>query len=125
MASPSPLPFDGEQAQAGQCWTRVAKAVDRRSARFSGRTPYPSLNIVESPFFDGHGIRRAFLPEPRTITPPTMGTVLNNLIDIGVHETAHQWWFASVGNNQALEPWLDEALATYSERLFYEKNYRR
>jgi aminopeptidase N len=51
------------------------------------------------------------------------GTVLNNLIDIGVHETAHQWWFGLVGNDQAMEPWLDEALATYSERLFYEQNY--
>ena len=26
-------------------------------------------------------------------------------------------------NDQAMEPWLDEALATYSERLFYEQNY--
>jgi aminopeptidase N len=49
--------------------------------------------------------------------------VLNNLVDIAVHETAHQWWFGAVGNDQALEPWLDEALATYSERLFYEQNY--
>ena len=57
------------------------------------------------------------------ITPSENGTVLNNLIDIAVHETAHQWWFGSVGNDQALEPWLDEALATYSERLFYEQNY--
>ncbi len=38
---------------------------------------------------------------------------------IGVHETAHQWWYARVANDQALEPWLDEALATYSEYLFY------
>jgi aminopeptidase N len=28
-----------------------------------------------------------------------------------------------VGNDQAYEPWLDEALATYSERLFYERYY--
>jgi len=28
------------------------------------------------------------------------GTVLNNLIDIAVHETAHQWWFGLVGNDQ-------------------------
>jgi aminopeptidase N len=51
------------------------------------------------------------------------GTVLNDLIDIAVHETAHQWWYGSVSNDQALEPWLDEALATFSERLFYERNY--
>jgi aminopeptidase N len=51
------------------------------------------------------------------------GTPANYLAIIAVHETAHQWWFAQVGNDQALEPWLDEALCTYSERLFYERQY--
>lgn len=37
-----------------------------------------------------------------------------------MHETAHQWWYARVGSDQAQDPWLDEALATYSELLFYE-----
>ncbi len=36
------------------------------------------------------------------------------------HEISHQWFFSLVGNNQAMEPWLDEAFATYSEALFYE-----
>ena len=36
---------------------------------------------------------------------------------------AHQWWYSLVGNDSATEPWLDEALATYSERIFYENNY--
>ena len=39
---------------------------------------------------------------------------------IAAHETAHQWWFGLVGTDQANQPWLDEALATYSERLFNE-----
>ena len=43
------------------------------------------------------------------------------LIAIAVHETAHQWWFAQVHNDQAVHPWLDESLATYSEYLFYEQ----
>jgi aminopeptidase N len=51
------------------------------------------------------------------------GTVQNNLVSIGVHEIAHQWWFALVGNDQALEPWLDEALCTYSEWIFYKHTY--
>ena len=37
------------------------------------------------------------------------------------HEVSHQWFFSLVGNNQALQPWLDESLATYSESLFYER----
>jgi aminopeptidase N len=34
------------------------------------------------------------------------------------HEVAHQWWYAVVGNDQAREPWLDEALAEASTRLW-------
>jgi len=30
------------------------------------------------------------------------------------HEVAHQWWYGLVGNHTVREPWLDEALATYS-----------
>jgi len=51
------------------------------------------------------------------------GGVRNNLSTIAIHETAHQWWYGAIGNNQAVEPWLDEALATYSEHIFFENNY--
>ncbi|MGE5378913.1 MAG: M1 family metallopeptidase [Bacteroidota bacterium] len=50
-------------------------------------------------------------------------TPKNYLVIIAAHETAHQWWFDGVGNDQAMEPWLDEALATYSERIYYETVY--
>ena len=36
-----------------------------------------------------------------------------------IHETAHQWWYSVVGNDQVDEPWLDEALANYSTALYY------
>jgi aminopeptidase N len=45
------------------------------------------------------------------------------LISIAVHETAHQWWYAQVANDQALEPWLDEALCTFSELVYYDALY--
>jgi hypothetical protein len=47
-------------------------------------------------------------------------TPKNYLVIIAAHETAHQWWFDAVADDQAIEPWLDEALCTYSERIFYE-----
>jgi len=31
------------------------------------------------------------------------------------HETAHQWFYSLVGNDQARDPWLDEGLATWTE----------
>ena len=49
-------------------------------------------------------------------------TAENNLTILIPHELSHQWFYSQVGNNQAMEPWLDEALATYSEALYYE-NY--
>ncbi|MBK9924353.1 MAG: M1 family metallopeptidase [Anaerolineales bacterium] len=47
-------------------------------------------------------------------------TPKNYLVIIAAHETAHAWWFDAVADDQALEPWLDETLATYSERVYYE-----
>jgi aminopeptidase N len=37
---------------------------------------------------------------------------------IVAHETAHEWWHALVGNDPVREPWLDEALATYSVAVY-------
>jgi hypothetical protein len=34
---------------------------------------------------------------------------------LAVHELAHQWFYAQVGNNQARDPWIDEAFATWTE----------
>ncbi len=33
------------------------------------------------------------------------------------HETAHMYFYGLVGNNQARDPWLDEAFATYAQAL--------
>lgn len=51
------------------------------------------------------------------------GTPTGYLVVITVHEVAHQWWYARVGNDAALYPWLDEALATYSEYIFIEEYF--
>lgn len=34
------------------------------------------------------------------------------------HETAHQWWYALVGNNECEEGYIDEGLTEYSTALF-------
>jgi aminopeptidase N len=36
---------------------------------------------------------------------------------VAVHETAHQYFYAMLGNSQAQHPWLDEAFAQYAEQL--------
>lgn len=42
--------------------------------------------------------------------------------EVIIHETAHQWWYGIVGNNQIENAWQDEGLAEYSTTLFYENN---
>ena len=48
------------------------------------------------------------------------GTPANYLTYVSIHAAAHQWWFDQAGNDQAMDPWLDESLATYSELLYFE-----
>jgi len=64
---------------------------------------YDGLVFLSSDFYDQYG-----------------GSARSNMVSIGVHEIAHNWWFGLVGNDQALEPWLDEAMSVYSEHIFYE-----
>ncbi len=40
-----------------------------------------------------------------------------------VHETAHQWWYGVVGNDQIDQAWLDESFASYSEVIYMAENY--
>jgi len=49
----------------------------------------------------------------------------HDLIATVVHETAHQWWYHVVGNDQVRTPWLDESFARMNELQFYEKYYPR
>jgi hypothetical protein len=84
--------------------------------------PYlrPSLSVVEADFLDGMEYSGLYFLS-RGFYDLYDGSQRGYLTAIAAHETAHQWWFDLVGNDQALEPWLDEALCTYMERLFYER----
>jgi hypothetical protein len=41
----------------------------------------------------------------------------DEIAELVAHELAHQWTYALVGNNQARDPWLDEAFATFGEAV--------
>jgi aminopeptidase N len=86
--------------------------------------PYPhsSLSLVEGQFPDGMEYDGLFFLGQEYFAAYD-GTPRNYLTALAVHETAHQWWYGLAGSDQALEPWLDEAWATYSELLFYEAVY--
>ena len=84
--------------------------------------PYPRqlMSVVEADFLDGMEYDGMYFLS-NGFYNLYQGTPGEYLVAIAAHETAHQWFYALVGNDQALEPWLDEALCTYSERLYYEQ----
>ncbi len=113
--------FPGHRVAGEAALQAVANALSIYSERFAPY-PYATLAMVESEFPDGmeyHGL--FFLGQE--YFAGYAGDARGYLTAIAVHETAHQWWYGLVGNDPALEPWLDEALATYSELLFYERVY--
>jgi hypothetical protein len=82
----------------------------------------PSMSLVEADFLDGMEFQGLYFLS-KGFYNLYDGTVKGYLTMIAVHETAHQWWYASVADDQEADPWLDEAFATYSERLYYEHFY--
>ncbi|UCC65409.1 MAG: M1 family metallopeptidase [Anaerolineae bacterium] len=87
-----------------------------------GPYPHAELVVVEAVFPDGMEYDGLYFLGGEYYAAYA-GSPQGYLTAIAAHETAHQWWYGLVSNDQALEPWLDEALAIYSERLFYERLY--
>jgi hypothetical protein len=110
------FPYDKLAAQ--EALKNTADALQLYSNLF---VPYPhaSLSIVEADFLDGMEYDGLFFLS-RGFYDLYDGTPKGYLTFIAAHETAHQWWYGLVGNDQALEPWIDEALCTYMEYVNYE-----
>jgi len=84
-----------------------------------GPYPHTTLSAVQADFLDGMEYDGLYFLS-RAFYNIYSDSPADYLIAIATHETAHQWWYALIGNNQALEPWLDEALCTYMEHIYYE-----
>ncbi|MFL6238716.1 MAG: M1 family aminopeptidase [Actinomycetes bacterium] len=83
----------------------ISNAVRDHVQRF-GPFPFARLNIPVVP--DVHG----GIEYPGEIY---LGT--RQLDATPSHEVAHEWFYGLVGDDQARDPWLDEAFATYVEAL--------
>jgi hypothetical protein len=80
------------------------RSITELSKHF-GPYPFPSLSVARLPA-EGGGIEY-----------PSSILMLDGSRVVAVHETAHQWFYAMVGDSQALHAWLDEAFASYAEGL--------
>jgi hypothetical protein len=113
--------FPAHRIAAYAALQNAALAIQVYQARF-GAYAYEQLTVVEFAGWDGlEGDGLFFLSSSYFETYD--GSPANYLTALTAHETAHQWWYGQVGNDQATQPWLDEALVTYCEALFYEEAY--
>ncbi|MBN2303587.1 MAG: M1 family metallopeptidase [Anaerolineae bacterium] len=105
-------PDDTSRAAAGDV-LRMAQDALRIYSETFGPYPFAELDIVET--FNPTGIEYpgVIVIADRLWTPddPALEMTI-------AHEVAHQWWYGLVGNNQVGQPWLDEALASYSEYVY-------
>ena len=110
--------FPYHQAAGEATLQATAEALALYNERY-GIYPRSVLSVVEADFLDGMEYDGLYFLSDGFYNL-YQGTPEEYLITIAAHETAHQWFYGAVGNDQALEPWLDEALCTYSERVFYD-----
>lgn len=80
-----------------------------------GKYPYETYTVVQSPFV-AMGMEYS-----------SMSIISDNLTDeylelTVVHETAHQWWYETVGTLQTSEAFVDEGLAEFSTAYYFKAN---
>jgi len=83
-----------------------------------GNYPYTELDVVQIPLRNASGVEfpGIFLIKSDLYAHPDDVSFITTL----AHEVAHQWWYNVVGNDVFNEPWLDEALATYTSGVYWE-----
>jgi hypothetical protein len=111
-----------EHKEAGEAAVGISASALALYAELFGPYPHASLAVVEADFPDGMEYDGLYFLGQAYFAAYD-GDPKGYLTALAAHEIAHQWWYGVVGNDQAIEPWLDEALAAYSEALFYERFY--
>jgi hypothetical protein len=108
----------GDEA-AGQATLNVAAAALRVFEDAFGPYPFKEMSVAEAPLLY-YGME---FPGLNLIGLDLYREGRAQLEDRVVHEIAHQWWYAQVGNDQVNTPWLDEGLAEYSMAIYYDQVY--
>lgn len=106
----------GKKEQIDQYIDQAFKAIEFFSEKY-GKYPYPEFRIVES-YVKGVAvefsrvIQLGLLEENRSAESDSTF----------IHEIAHQWFHALIGNDSETESFLDEAFADFSMTYFFENS---
>jgi len=117
----------GYGLEAGRRILEVAAgALDVFGQRY-GEYPYTELDMITTPTLAlGIEYPGAFALTDRLFTQEEdfEGAPESVYLESTVaHETAHEWFYNLVGNDQLDDPWLDEALAQYAMFQYYAVTY--
>jgi aminopeptidase N len=97
-----------------------AQAIDLYSKTF-GQYPFSEFSIAEADFFIG-GMEYPGMVLIDHSWYGSTGSLDKMTLDLLVsHETGHQWWYSVIGDNEVMEPWLDEGLTEFTTQYFFEK----
>jgi hypothetical protein len=86
----------------------VAQRAIARYEQWVGQMPYPSITLAET-------AGGSAMESPGLVWLPRNVANLDYLI---AHELGHQWFYAVAGNDQAREPFFDEAMTDFLARKF-------
>jgi aminopeptidase N len=107
------LPGQEASGQAALKYTQQSLAI--YSDRF-GEYPFTDMRVAPAQT----SFRGMEYPQLMLLGIELYTRFRENLELLAAHEMAHQWWYNIVHNDPVAEPWLDEALAEYSMKIYME-----
>jgi hypothetical protein len=107
------LPGQEASGQAALKYAQQSLAI--YSDRF-GEYPFTDMRVAPAPT----NFRGMEYPQLMLLGIELYTRFRENLELLAAHEMAHQWWYNIVHNDPVSEPWLDEALAEYSMKIYME-----
>lgn len=90
-----------------------------------GKYPFSEYNIAET-YLDGGDMEYPTVTQMGNYNNDNENCTDRNLsmFDMAIiHETLHQWWYSTVGNNEFKEAFLDESLASYFTAYFMSAKF--
>lgn len=116
--------FDNDDGKAqGEIMLESGKKAMELFADKFGDYPYSSLDLVMTGDFLNAIEYPAIVrigDQSQYLSGEGGEAQKSSVINSTVHEVAHQWFYAWVGNDPYKEPWLDESLASFCELIYQE-----